>query len=192
MAIVAMCTGLRVSEVLALLWEHIDFDAGVMLVQQGAVNGRIGKVKTEASQDEVPLDPAFAAVLLRWKGDRSTGLVFPSHVTGGCYHAGMIQRQILRPKGEQIRIPRLGWHTFCYAYRGLAGRDRCSDWGSAEVDATQQRVNDHERLWLFVAASQAKSQLESSRDGHDKKAADWARVSGLIRIVGFCGVERFD
>src|SRR5581483_6407660 len=53
MVIVAMCTGLRVSEILALSWEHIDFDAGIMFVQQGAVNGRIGKVKTEASQDEV-------------------------------------------------------------------------------------------------------------------------------------------
>src|SRR5262249_31106438 len=37
MAIVAMCTGLRVSEVLALRWEHIDFKAGAMLVQQGVV-----------------------------------------------------------------------------------------------------------------------------------------------------------
>ena len=119
MAIVAMCTGLRVSEVLALRWEHIDFEAGAMMVQQGVVNGRIGKVKTEASRDEVPLDPAFAKVLLDWKGDRSEGLVFPSHVTGGCYHAGMIQRQILKPKGESIGVSDLGWHTFRHTYRSL-------------------------------------------------------------------------
>ena len=56
MVTVAMCTGLRVSEVLALRWEHINFKAGAMLVQQGVVNGRIGKVKTEASHDEIPLD----------------------------------------------------------------------------------------------------------------------------------------
>ena len=119
MAIVAMCTGLRVSEVLALRWEHIDFKAGVMMVQQGVVNGRIGKVKTEASCDEVPLDPAFADVLLIWKGDRSEGLVFPSHVTGGCYHAGMIQRQVLKPKGVTIGVSDLGWHTFRHTYRTL-------------------------------------------------------------------------
>jgi integrase len=95
MAIVAMCTGLRVSEVLALRWEHIDFKAGVMRIQQGVVNGRIGRVKTEASNDDVPIDPAFAAVLKTRKGDRTSGLVFPSHVTGGCYYAGIIQRQIL-------------------------------------------------------------------------------------------------
>lgn len=119
MATVAMCTGMRVSEVLALRWEHIDFKAGVMLVQQGVVNGRIGKVKTEASHDEIPLDPAFADVLLKWKGDRSVGLVFPFHATGGCYYAGIIQRQILKPKGEGIGITELGWHQLRHTYRSL-------------------------------------------------------------------------
>lgn len=71
------------------------------------------------SHDEVLLDPAFAEVLLRWKGDRTEGLVFPSHVTGGCYHASSIQRKILKPKGEEIDISGLGWHTFRHAYRGL-------------------------------------------------------------------------
>jgi integrase len=119
MVIVAMCSGLRVSEVLALRWEHIDFKAGAMMVQQGVVNGRIGKVKTEASHDEVPLDSAFADVLLTLKGDRTEGLVFPSRVTGGCYYSGIIQRQILKPKGEEIGIPGLGWHTFRHTYRSL-------------------------------------------------------------------------
>jgi integrase len=119
MVIVAMCTGMRVSEVLALRWEHIDFKAGALLVQQGVVNGRIGKVKTEASHDEIPLDPAFADVLLKVKGDRSEGLVFPSHVTGGCFYAGIIQRNILKPKGEGIGIKGLGWHTLRHTYRSL-------------------------------------------------------------------------
>jgi integrase len=92
MTIVAMCTGLRVSELLALRWEHIDFENSVMLVQQGVVNGRIGRVKTEASQDEVPLDPAFAAVLLDLKGQKFEGLVFPSPLTGRPFYAGIIQR----------------------------------------------------------------------------------------------------
>jgi len=119
MALVTMCTGLRVSEVLALRWEHIDFEAGAMLVQQGVVNGRIGKVKTEASHDEVPLDPAFAEVLKKQKGDKTEGLVFPSPVTGGCYYSGIIQRQILKPKGEEVGIAGLGWHTFRHTYRSL-------------------------------------------------------------------------
>jgi integrase len=81
MATVAVCTGLRISEVLALRWEHIDFNAGTMLVQQGVVNGRIGKTKTEASRDEIPLDGDFAQALLNWKAKNpkaTVGLVFPS------------------------------------------------------------------------------------------------------------------
>jgi len=90
-----------------------------MLVQHRVINGRIGKVKTEASRDEVPLDPAFADVLRICKGDRSEELVFTSHVTGGCCHAAMIQRQILKPKGESIGVSGLGWHTFRHTYRSL-------------------------------------------------------------------------
>jgi len=119
MVIVAMCTGMRVSEVLALRWEHIDFEAGAMLVQQGVVNGRIGKVKTEASNDYIPLDPGFAQILLEWKGEKSNGLVFPSHVTGGCYYAGMIQQQILKPVGEKIGLLGIGWHVFRHTYRSF-------------------------------------------------------------------------
>jgi len=119
MVIVAMCTGMRVSEVLALRWEHIDFKAGAMLVQQGVVNGRIGKVKTEASNDYIPLDPGFAHILLDWKGARTNGLVFPSHVTGGCYYAGMIQQQVLKPVGENVGIQDMGWHVFRHTYRSL-------------------------------------------------------------------------
>jgi integrase len=119
MVIVAMCTGMRVSEVLALRWEHIDFGAGAMLIQQGVVNGRIGKVKTEASNDYIPLDPEFAQVLLDLKGAKTSGLVFPSHVTGGCYYAGVIQQQILKHAGEKIGLPGIGWHVFRHTYRSL-------------------------------------------------------------------------
>ena len=91
MVIIAMCTEMRVSEVLALRLEHIEFEAGAILFQQGGVNGRIGSVITEASNDYIPLDPEFAQILRGWIGDRSSGLVFPSHVTGGCYYAGVIQ-----------------------------------------------------------------------------------------------------
>jgi integrase len=119
MVTVAMCTGMRVSEILALRWEHINFEAGEMLVQQGVVNGRIGKVKTEASNDYIPLDPSFAQILLGWKGERSTGLVFPSPVNGGCYNAGTIQQQILRPAFKKLGFSDkgVGWHTFRHTYR---------------------------------------------------------------------------
>jgi integrase len=120
MAVVAMCTGLRVSEVLALRWEHINFSDGTMLVQQGVVNGRVGRVKTEASEGEIPLDAAFVYALTEWRDRTSdSGLVFPSPVTGGCYHAGMIQKQRLKPAGDLLGVRGIGWHTFRHTYRSL-------------------------------------------------------------------------
>jgi integrase len=67
MAVVAQCTGLRAEEVLALEWEDIDFESLHMRVVRAVVHGRVKWVKTEYSEDELPLDPDFAAILLVWK-----------------------------------------------------------------------------------------------------------------------------
>jgi integrase len=92
-----------------------------MLVERAVFNGRIGPTKTETSKDDVPLDGDLAAVLLKWQETqgRRTGLLFPSPLTGGCYHAGMIQKLHLKPAGERIGIKGLGWHAFRHSYRGL-------------------------------------------------------------------------
>jgi integrase len=48
-------TGLRASELLALRWQDIDFDSGVMHVQRGIVYSVVGVTKTDASKSRVPL-----------------------------------------------------------------------------------------------------------------------------------------
>lgn len=55
------------SEILALRWSRIDFARQIMLVKVKAVNGRVSRVKTECSEDVLPLDPDFACVLRDWK-----------------------------------------------------------------------------------------------------------------------------
>jgi integrase len=45
MAIVAMCTGLRVSEILALRWEHFDFEKGFL--DQHAIWRNIARYRKE-------------------------------------------------------------------------------------------------------------------------------------------------
>jgi integrase len=120
MALVAICTGLRVGEILALRWSRIDFDHLTMMVKLSAVNGRIGRVKTECSEDELPLDPDFADLLLQWKAQSrpTTGnWVFPSHITDRCFHASPIQQDYLRPTGRKLGLEGVGWHTFRHTYR---------------------------------------------------------------------------
>ena len=114
MVVVAQCTGLRAEEVLALEWEDIDFENLSMRVVRAVVHGRVKVVKTEYSEDELPLDPEFAEVLLHWKRQceqearQKTGgptrligleLVFESHVTGRHYHTAPAQQDYIRPAG---------------------------------------------------------------------------------------------
>ena len=90
MITVAMCLGLRISEILALKWSDFDFEDGKLIVTRGAVHGRIGRVTTEYSEDEMPLDPTFARLLLSWKDEcpaTSEGWVFPNPNSGGVWHA---------------------------------------------------------------------------------------------------------
>jgi integrase len=121
MVIVAQCTGLRVSEILALEWSLISFERLTMVVKRAAVNGRVKKLKTEYSEDELPLDPDFATVLLNWRGkcpSSNGGWVFPSHITGRCYHASPIQQDYIRPAGQKAGLgDGIGWHTFRHTYR---------------------------------------------------------------------------
>jgi len=134
MAIVAVCTGLRVSEILALRWNKIDFENLTMLVKHAAVNGRVKRVKTECSEDELPLDPDFATVLLNWQlccAPSDIGWVFPSPFTGRCYHASPIQQDYIRPAG-------------CC----LVPCPKCSaDTGTWCIDEDGKRVAVHSERW---------------------------------------------
>lgn len=98
----ALCTGMRIEEILALDWLKINFERLSMKVEEATVHGRLGPVKTEYSEVELPLDSDFAEILLSWRratGAGESGLVFPSHVTGRCYHASPLQQDWLPTRG---------------------------------------------------------------------------------------------
>jgi integrase len=67
MVLVTQCLGLRISEVMALQWSDFDFDNLAVRVQRGIVHGRVDVVKTEYSNDDLPLDSNLRAILKHWK-----------------------------------------------------------------------------------------------------------------------------
>jgi integrase len=120
MAVLAQCLGLRVSEILAMQWRDINFGELTMRVTRGVIDGVVDDVKTAYSDDDLPLDPDLAAVLLNWKGRcraSEKGWVFPSPITGRCYHASPIQQDYIRPAGRKLGLGDIGWHTFRHTYR---------------------------------------------------------------------------
>jgi integrase len=121
MVVAAMCSGMRVSEVLALRWDQLDFAAGVMAVQQ-RVNS--GITQAEGSDGQLPMDPVLAEALLEWRNKTSsTGLVFPSHITGRSYHPGPIQQDYFRPAARKLGLVGVCWHTFPHSYRSWMAED---------------------------------------------------------------------
>jgi integrase len=43
--------------------------------------------------------------------------MFPSPVTGRCYHASPIQQDYIRQAGRKLNLGDIGWHTFRHTYR---------------------------------------------------------------------------
>jgi integrase len=74
--IVAMCLGLRVSEILGLRWNDIDWEGLRLEVRQAYVYGKQGDVKTKASHRWMPLDRSLAERLRQHKASVAP-LTFP-------------------------------------------------------------------------------------------------------------------
>jgi integrase len=102
MVYIAQCLGLRVSEIAALQWDDFDFDKNQLLVQRSFVSGRVDDVKTEYSQDYVPLHPALTEIVLTWAKEATAteeGWVFANPITRKPYYPTEIQKRHIRPAG---------------------------------------------------------------------------------------------
>jgi len=102
MVYIAQCLGLRVSEIAALQWDDFDFDKNQLLVQRSFVSGRVDDVKTEYSQDYVPLQPSLTDIVLAWAKEATAtegGWVFANPITKKPYYPTEIQKRHIRPAG---------------------------------------------------------------------------------------------
>jgi integrase len=121
MVLLAGCTGLRVSEVMGLRWAGINFEALAMEVREGYARSQVTKLKSECSQDELPLDPDVASILLEWKRlcpETEGDWVFPSPRTEKPYDSGSLRKKVLKTAALRAKIPgAIGWHTLRHSYR---------------------------------------------------------------------------
>jgi integrase len=119
MVILAMCLGLRVSEILGLRWEDVDLEAGTLQVRRSVVNGHVEDTKTLASEDELPLHPDLVDVLRQWREAELPvkGWLFGNIDTGKPYHADTMRQRHLNKAAATIGLPKLGWHAFRHTYR---------------------------------------------------------------------------
>lgn len=116
---VALATGLRVSELLALQWQDIDFSNNTLTPVRGIVDNHVGGLKTVCSAAAVPASQEVTDVLARWHGltlyPEPTDWVFPSPKMGGKqpYWQDSLMRKVVWPAAKRAGITkRIGWHTF--------------------------------------------------------------------------------
>jgi integrase len=124
MVLLAVCTGMRKSELIALKWGDINFAIGELTIQRGIARGCVEGPKTRESEAKTPISPDLMAVLEAW---RATSL-FPAPedwVFASPYFAGEKPRSAnavyedhIRPAGNQLGL-QVGWHTFRHTYRTL-------------------------------------------------------------------------
>jgi len=121
MAVVAMCLGLRISEVVGLQWGDFDWERLQVTVQRSVVFGVVGEVKTPYSRKRMPLDPALAEILFRYRREnvpqaQAINWLFQNPATQQPWRPGWMLDQKLVPAAAKIGIGRIGWHTFRHSY----------------------------------------------------------------------------
>ena len=135
---VAVTTGLRVSELLALKWADVNFASGEIKLSRGIVRQHIGEMKTEASRKPVPMDAGLADVLTNWRGmapyNQDGDYIFASPDTHGKqpYWPNAAMEKHIRPAAQRAGISkRVGWHTMRHTFGTLVNSE------GADVATTQ-------------------------------------------------------
>jgi integrase len=125
MVVLAMCLGLRCSELIGLQWRDLDWENLTLLVRRAVVASHVDQVKTRYSKKNLPLDPGLADILLSWhrqtRYSSQEDWVFASPFMDGRlpYRSWGIQQRHLRPGGIKAGLGPIGWHDLRHTYRTL-------------------------------------------------------------------------
>ncbi|MFB3127913.1 MAG: tyrosine-type recombinase/integrase [Candidatus Acidiferrales bacterium] len=122
MVLVAVLSGLRVGEVLALRWKHLDLLRGTIHVRESVYEGRFSPPKTVSSRRSVPMSRVLKQVLLahrsRLQRVAPDDLVFATK-RGTAFSSKNLHRRVLLPGCDTAGVPRVGWHAFRHTHATL-------------------------------------------------------------------------
>ena len=116
--VVAVLTGLRIGEILALRWKRIDLLGGNLEVAETYSSGEFGPPKTRRSRRTIPMSASLVELFQRLRPaccepDR---LVFATR-KGTPLNAKNLYNRQLAPTCDTIGLPRKSWHVFRHIYQ---------------------------------------------------------------------------
>ena len=115
-----ICTGLRRGELIALQWEDLNFETGVLTVNKQAytVNGELQIIppKTKASVRKLVLPPAVLAVLREYRKKVDSRWMFPSPVKADRPITPGVARRRLQTILERADCKRVRFHDLRHPY----------------------------------------------------------------------------
>ncbi|EYF06041.1 tyrosine-type recombinase/integrase [Chondromyces apiculatus] len=141
MVLLALRSGLRQGELLALRWDDIDLESGLLKVRRAAARGIVGTPKNHKSR-EIPLSDEALATLRDLPSRAHRELVFPADsgrllTRNECKHP--LRRACLRAE-----LRRIGWHVLRHTFashlvmRGVALKAVQELLGHATIEMTMR------------------------------------------------------
>jgi len=122
--VITVLTGLRIGELLALRWKHIDFMHSAIHVRETVYEGRFGSPKTKSSRRDVPMSQpvreAFQAQQSVLSGTDGDSLIFTCR-NGTPLNPKNLLRRALQPACRELGLPVIGWHSFRHTHATLLG-----------------------------------------------------------------------
>jgi len=122
MALVSVCLGLRVSELLALKWRDIDWLGAKLNIERGIIKQIVDDVKTDSSRKSLTIDKELLEALRVWKqttqfsADEDWMFASPLKLGRLPYSYTGFWRELERA-AKEAGIGHVGTHAFRHTYR---------------------------------------------------------------------------
>ena len=124
MFLLNLCTGLRRGELMALQWDDLDFDTGVLTVNKQVyeVNGKLqlSVPKTKASIRKLLLPPGVVEVLREYRSRVDSRWLFPSPVKEDTPLSPGVARKRLQIILQRAGCKRIRFHDLRHTFATLA------------------------------------------------------------------------
>ena len=124
LVVITVLTGLRIGELLALRWKHVNFIHDVIQVRETVYEGRFGTPKTKSSRRDVPMSQPVREAFMAQHNERAAAdadeLIFTSR-NGSPMNPKNLLRRVLQPACRKLQLPVISWHSFRHTHATLLG-----------------------------------------------------------------------